>query len=266
MPSPGARLRCCFRGAARPGATVAALALALPVVAGLVAQEEEGRGPPAAYEALRDARLEPAGRIDDGTLRIDRFEFELTGGDLYVLPDGGAAGDIAVYLGDGTVRCYPPDGVEHQQVEKLLDEDLLEERFDRFVFWLAGDAGTRLRALASAPPGGRAGRANDLLDDRREALLEHQFHNPDSRLLLDLLDARRRRRRLPRRPPYFYAQIDGDDHGWFSIEVEPRAREEVTVFRFDHRREVRNVWMGFHALAEFGDGDAAEPRAHRLSP
>ena len=255
MPPPGARLRCCFRGAARPGATVAALALALPAVAGLVAQEEEGPGPPAAYEALRDARLEPAGRIDAGTLRIDRFTFELSGGDLYVLPDGGVAGDIAVYLGDGVVRCYPPDGVEHQQVEKFLDEDLLEEPFDRFVFWLAGDAGARLRALASGPPGRRAGRANDLLDDRREALLEHQFHNPDSRLLLDLLTPASTPP-PPRRPPYFYAQIDGDDHGWFSIEVEPRAREEVTVFRFDHRREVRNVWMGFHALAEF-DGDAA---------
>ena len=31
----------------------------------------------------------------------------------------------------------------------------------------------------------------------------------------------------------------------------------MTVFRFDQRRKVRNVWMGFHALAEF-DGAAAE--------
>ena len=152
MPSPQSPLPHLLRGAA-----LAALA-ALPLAAGQSDREEDGPGPPAAYEALRDARLEPGGRIEAGTLRIDRFTFELTGGDLYVLPDGGAAGDVAVYLGDGVVRCYPPDGVEHQQVEKFLDEDLLEEPFDRFVFWLAGDAGARLRALPAArraaTPGG----------------------------------------------------------------------------------------------------------------
>ena len=158
----------------------------LPLAAGQDGSDGDEPRKPAAYQALVDAALEPAGRIDGGTLRVDRFEFELSGGNLYVLPNGGAAGDVAVYLGDGLVRAYPPDGVEHQQVEKFLDEDLLEERFDRFVFWLAGDAGARLRALAGGPPGQRAGRASDLLDDRREALLEHQFYNPDSRLLLEM--------------------------------------------------------------------------------
>ena len=250
MPSPGSPQR-----HARRGAALAALAV-LPLAAGQDGRDGDEPEPPAAYRALVDAALEPAGRIDGGRLRIDRFEFELIGGDLYALPHGDADGDVAVYLGDGVVRAWPPDGVEHQQVEKFLDEDLLEERFDRFVFWLAGDAGARLRALAGGPPGARAERANDLLDDRREALLEHQFHNPDSRLLLDML-APATAAQNTRRPPYFYAQIDGDDHGWFTIEIEPRAREEVTVFRFDRRRKVRNVWMGTHALAEF-DGGAAE--------
>ena len=250
MPFPGSPQRRALHGAA-----LAVLAV-LPLAASQDGRDGDEPEPPAAYQALVDAALEPAGRIDGGRLRIDRFEFELTGGDLYALPHGAAAGDVAVYLGDGVVRAWPPDGVEHQQLEKFLDEDLLEERFDRFVFWLTGDAGTRLRALAGGAPGERAGRANDLLDDRREALLEHQFHNPDSRLLLDML-APAAAAPDPRRPPYFYAQIDGDDHGWFTIEIEPRAREEVTVFRFDRRRKVRNVWMGTHALAEF-DADAAE--------
>ena len=250
MPSPGPPRRHPLRGVAP------AMLAAFTLAAGQGAGDHDAPAPPAAYQALVDAALESAGRIDNGALRIDRFEFELTGGDLYVLPHGSAAGDIAVYLGDGLVRAYPPDGVEHQQVEKFLDEDLLEERFERFVFWLAGDAGTRLRALAGGQPGRRAGRATDLLHDRREALLEHQFHNPDSRLLLDLL-APASALPPPRRPPYFFAQIDGDDHGWFTVEIEPRAREEVTVFRFDQRRKVRNVWMGFHALDEFA-GEVAE--------
>ena len=204
MPSPGSLQRHALRGAA-----MAALAV-LPLAAAQDGRDGDEPEPPAAYQAMVDAALEPAGRVDAGALRIDRFEFELTGGDLYVLPHGSAAGDIAVYLGDGVVRAWPPDGVEHHQLEKFLDEDLLEEHFDRFVFWLTGDAGARLRALAAGPPGRRAGRADDLLADRREALLEHQFHNPDSRLLLDLV-APASAPSPPRRPPYFYAQIDGDD-------------------------------------------------------
>lgn len=254
LPAPASRPRRRFRGAA------AAVLLALPLAAAPGAQEAaDGPRQPAAYEALRNARLEPAGRIDGGTLRIDRFTFELGGGDLYVLPDGGAAGDIAVYLGDGVVRCYPPDGVEHQQVEKFLDDDLLEEPFDRFVFWLAGDSGARLRALADGAAGRQAGRANDLLAERRKALLEHQFENPDSRLLLDRLAPASPP--LPARPAFFHGQIDGDDHGWFSIEIEPRTREEVVVLRFDERRKAPDVWLGFHALAEFGGG-AAGGAAH----
>ncbi len=252
--------------AARPGArpalrlaAVCAVLPALALTAGARAEDEGALGPPAAYEALVETRLEPAGRIDGGLLRIDRFEFELTGGDLYLLPRDDERVTVAVYLGDGVVRCYPPDGVEHQQVEKFLDADFLEEEFDRFVFWLAGPAGGELRALADGPRGRQARRANDLLNDRREALLERRHENPDSRLLLDILSPASTSP-APRRPAYFYAQIDGDDEDWFSIEIEPRAREEVSVSRLRRRdrRNYRNTWLGFHALAEFGADVAAQ--------
>ena len=247
---------------ARPALRLAAAVAALPglvLAAGARGDDEDALGPPPAYEALVETRLEPAGRIDGGSLQIDRFEFELTGGDLYLLPRDDERVTVAVYLGDGVVRCYPPDGVEHQQVEKFLDEDFLEEEFDRFVFWLAGPAGRELRALAAGPPGRQAGRANDLLEDRREALLERRHENPDSRLLFDIL-APASTIPAPRRPAYFYAQVDGDDEDWFSIEIEPLAREEVSVSRFRRRdrRNYRNTWLGFHALVEFGEDVAAQ--------
>ena len=182
---------------------------------------------------------------------------------------------VAVYLGDGLVRCYPPDGVEHQQLEKLIDEDYLEEEFDRFVFWFTDDTADRLRDLAGDTEGREARKANDLLENRREELLEGPAQNPDSRLLVDLLSPSLDTDGLPR-PSYFYAQIDGDDHGWFSIEIEPREREEVTVYRFDKRRRILNIWMGFHALTDFddaaatraleGDGDASASVALLIEP
>ena len=38
---------------------------------------------------------------------------------------------------------------------------------------------------------------------------------------------------------------------WFSIEIEPRDLEEVTIWEFDSRRKLTDVWMGFHARDEF---------------
>ena len=236
--------------------SAALLALAaVPLSTTAPDDESEGLGPPPAYDELRAARLEPAGRIRDGRLRVDRVEFELAEGDLYVATVDDHV-SIAVYLGDGVVRCYPPDGVEHQQVEKFLDEDYLEEDFDRFVFWFTDDTGDRLRRLADQTPGREINKANELLEDRREELLEQQLENPDSRVLLDLFSARSDVPADPTRS-YVYTQIDGDDRGWFSIQIEPRAREEVTIYRFDRGHNVTNVWMGFHALTDFDETVAA---------
>ena len=238
------------------GAVLFALVAVPLATAALDEDDAQLLGPPPAYTQLIDARLEPAGQIRDGRLRIDRFEFELSQGDLYLLAPVENQVAVAVYVGDGLVRCYPPDGVEHQQLEKLLDEDYLEEEFDRFVFWFTDDTADRLRDLADDTQGREARKANDLLKDRREELLERPAENPDSRLLVDLLSPSLDTDGF-RRPSYFYAQIDGDDHGWFSIEIEPREREEVSVYRFDKPRRIPNIWMRFHALTDF-DSRTAE--------
>jgi len=234
--------------------SLVALSLALVSVAAPRGQEDvHGLGPPPLYQALVDGDLEPAGHIQDQRITIDRFEFAFTNGDLYVLAPMAGQPAIAVFLGDGVVTAYPPDGVEHQQLEKFLDdEDQIEEEFDRLVFWLAGDLGTRLRALADDTVGKDADDAQDVLEDRREALLEHERKNPDARVVIDLLsmdDANPGP--LPR--SYFSAEVDTDDHGWVSIEIEPHEREEVTITQFDRRRSITDVWMAFHALSDFDD-------------
>jgi hypothetical protein len=212
-----------------------------------------GLGPPPLYTALVEGELEPAGRIQNQRVTIDRFEFELTNGDLYLLAPLEGNPAIAVFLGDGVVRSYPPDGVEHQQLERFLDDDdFLEEPFDRFLFWFTDDTGLRLRALADDFQGRNADDAQDLLDDRREELLEHQLWNPDARVLADLLTPAGAAPTHATRP-FFYAQIDSDDHGWISVEIEPLNREEVQLVRFDRGRKVADYWMGFHALSDFSD-------------
>ena len=231
-------------------------------------EAREPLGPPPIYEELREARLEHAGRIRDGLLRTERFEFELTDGHLYLLATVAGRVTAAVFLGDGQVRFYPPDAVEHHQLDKFLDADYLEESFDRIVFRFSDDTADRLRALANPAPEVDVNKANDLLDDRREELLEHQLINRDSRLVADLLaaqagiDSGKNGDPPPRARGtrgYFVADVHGKDHDWFTIQVEPRDLEEVQISRFNRRHDIRDVWSSFHSLDDFTPGTLPDP-------
>ncbi len=242
----------------RSGAAALAASLLLTGAVAFADDDEPGLGPPPLYDELREADIEPAGHVRGGRLWIDRFELELERGDLYLTQPVGGNSRVAVFLGRGTVRAWPPDGVEHQQLRKLIDEDFLEEEFERFVFWFTGDLDERLRALVTDPPragGGRRARrqrerAADLLEDRREALLEDRLRNPDARVALDLWEPVPGTA-APTEHPYLFGEIDGREHDWFSIEIEPRDREEVSIGKFDRRRKLLDVWMSFHATDEF---------------
>jgi hypothetical protein len=226
---------------------VVALAASITLHAQGTDQTPEPLGPPPLYDALRNAALEPAGHIINGRLVIDRVVFELDEGDLYLLPVEGRV-VAAVYLGDGTLRLYPPDGAEHHQVQRLSNDDLIEDEFERFVFWFTGTVGEDLRALTDGVPASDVNRAADLLTNRREALLEDQLANPDGRLLMDLW--RSSVSSLSETAPYFFAQVDGRDHDWLSIEVEPRRAEEVRVTRYDSARRGTDVWLSANAMVE----------------
>jgi hypothetical protein len=221
---------------------------------------DEPLGAPPLYDELREATLEPAGHIRDGRLRVDRFTFELTDGALYLLEPVGGRVTGAVFLGRGLIRAYPPDAVEHQQIKKLLDADFLEERFERLVLRFTDDTADRLRALAAPSAGGDTGKANDVFADRRDLLFKDQMWNPDSRVFAGLIERGPEEPDGPGAavpatgPAYFLAIVDGQKHGWFTVEIEPRDLEAVRVSRYDSGHNLRDVWMGAHALAGL-DGD-----------
>ena len=217
-------------------------------------RDDEALGPPPLYEALRAAQVTHVGHIHDQPLRLDRFELELTDGDLYLAPEIGGVVSTAVFLGDGLVRAYPPDAVEHHQLKKLSDEHHLEEEFDRLVLRFTDDTAERLRSVATLAPERDTDKANDLVKDRRTHWLERQLSNPDSRVLEDLL--RRQAGALPQGRAYVLADIDSKDDGWLAIEIEPNDLEEVRLSRYDRRRRVLDTWMNFNILSDYG-------RAHR---
>ena len=227
--------------------------------------DDEGLGPPPLYDELREAQVTHAGHIRDGRLRIDRFEIELRDGHLYLAPEIDGVVSTAVFLGDGLVRAYPPDAIEHHQLEKLSDEHHLEEAFDRLFLRFTDDTADRLAALTTAAPERDTDKANDLLEDRRRDRLSRQLINPDSRVLEDLL--RRQAGALPPGRAYVLADIDSKDHGWLTIEVDPNEPEEVRLSRYDRGRRTVDVWMSFNILSDYEplhrdavlDGFAVDP-------
>lgn len=212
------------------------------------------------YEELRAARLESAGRLRDARFRVDRFDFAFTDAQVFLLAPVAGRVTGAVLLGTGTVRAYPPDAVEHHQLKKFLDADYLEDKFDRVVLRFTDDTGERLRALADPGPPGDLGRASKLYRQQHDNRFKDVLASPDSRVLADLLDGD-----SGRPSPlagYFLALIDGKDHGWFAVEIEPREIEEVSVTHYDKGHEMTDVWMGAHAVAEFeAGGEVPDPFA-----
>ena len=238
---------------------LSAVAAALVVLAPPSLVRARGQEParrPSLYDEQRAAAFEPAGRIRNRDIRLDRFTLQLTDGELYL--SAPVAGQVTgvIFLGRGRITGYPPDGVEHHQLKKLTDEDFVDEAFDRFVSWTSGDLAEQLRALADGSPGRDARLAASVFDDRREALFEEQFINPDSRILAD----RWRPEDSPAAPvrlPYVLMELHGTRRGWFAIEVDADELEEVRLWSFNTARKASETWMGFHALAEFDGARAA---------
>lgn len=225
-------------------------ALALISIAAKPHPPQESIGPPPLYQQLRDARLESAGHIRNGTFWVDRVEIELLDGELYLLEpvEGRITG--AVFLGDGRVKLAPPDAVEHVQFDKLLDEDTLDEEFERAVLRFSDDSAERLRALTVAPSRANLNRAQDAYQDRHEEIFKERLANPDSRILVDLLNGG---------GDYFLAEVDGEDHDWFAIEVEPLEKEEVRLFQYKDRLNIWDTWASFHRLEDYGYQPGSRP-------
>ena len=227
-------------------------------------ESAEGLGPSPRYEALREAEVVHVGQIRNERVRLDRFEIELMDGQLYLAPDVEGIVSPVVLLGDGVLRGYPPDAVEHHQLKKLSDEHSVEEAFDRLVVWSAGDLAEQLRARATPSPEDDADTANRLLETRRKRRLERQLDNPESRVLEDLLQ--REAATLDPDTAYLLAEFDSKDHGWLTAEIEPNETEEVWLYRYDRRRVI-DTWMHFHQVSDYPadhastvlDGFAVDP-------
>jgi hypothetical protein len=165
------------------------------------------------------------------TLRAGPGALHLRSGRIYpAQPVGGPQGAPRefVFVGEGTLEVDPEDAIEAGQLEIYTGAPRLRERFSAAVLVIALDAAAEaIRARPEHPAAGDAigDTARELLEAWRSSR-ERQLLGVEGAILADVL-------RDSGAEGYFAGAFEGERLGRFLYTIEPRAREQVTLGRFE---------------------------------
>ena len=184
--------------------------------------------------------------VRDITLTRDALSISLNRGALAFTEavDGRVTG--AVFLGNGDILAIPPNAIEKQQLFRYTKSALLNEHFEIAVFRFTDGTFDEIlrqyRTHAEEPVD--ADTTNSLLRwesemQRRSAYLNH-------RLLEDILPGSSRQ-------PFFLAQIEATQLGWFDVIYDERRTEEVFVQQSTTLSAQPLVWASFNKRSEVRD-------------
>jgi hypothetical protein len=182
------------------------------------------------------------------TLNRDVLSISLNRGALAFTEtvDGKVTG--AVFLGSGDILAIPPDTVEKQQVFRFTKSALLNEHFETAVFRFTDGTFDEIlkqhRARAQEPVDAEV--VDELLRWESEVQRRAAFLN--ERILADLIGNPDR--------PFFLAQIEAAQRGWFDAIYDERRTEEVFIQQNTSRSDQPLVWASFNKRSEVRDREA----------
>ena len=183
--------------------------------------------------------------VRDITLTRDVLSISLNRGALAFTEaiDGKVTG--AVFLGNGDILAIPPNAAEKQQLFRYTKSALLNEHFETAVFRFTDGTLDEIlkqyRTHAEEPVD--ADTTSNLL--RWEAEIQRRAAFLNDRLLEDLLGNRGR--------PFFLAQIEATQLGWFDAIYDERRTEEVFVQQSTNISPQPLVWASFNKRSEVSD-------------
>lgn len=183
--------------------------------------------------------------IRDISLNRDVFSISFNRGTIAFTEeiDGKVTG--AVFMGSGDILAVPPDRIEKQQLFRYTKSALLNEHFEAAVFRFTD--GTYEEILKQY-----RGHAQEEVDSadaesilRWDAEVQRRAEFLNDRILADLIGVRTH--------PFFLAQIEGKDLGWFDAIYDERRPEEVFVQQNTALSDTPLVWMSFNKRSEVRD-------------
>jgi hypothetical protein len=183
--------------------------------------------------------------VRDITLTRDVLSISLNRGVLAFTEavDGKVTG--AVFMGNGDILAIPPDPVERQQLFRFTKSALLNAHFETAIFrFTDGTFDEILKQYRThAEESVDAEAANTLL--RWESEIQRRALYLNERLLEDLLGNSGR--------PFFLAQIEATQLGWFDAIYDERRTEEVFVQQSTSLSGQPLVWASFNKRSEVRD-------------
>jgi hypothetical protein len=206
--------------------------------------------PDAVLNQLAKIRLDRARvlSVRDITLVRDALSISLNRGALvFTEPvEGRVTG--AVFIGSGDLLVIPPDRAERQQLFRFTKSALLNEHFETALLRFTDDTQAEiLRQHAQhAVEDVDAEDVEELL--RWESELQRRAEYLNSQLLADMIGSAKR--------PFFLAQIEGAQFGWFDAVYDERRAEEVFVQQRTVLSDAPLVWTSFNKRSELADSAA----------
>jgi hypothetical protein len=155
----------------------------------------------------------------------------------------------AVFVGNGDILAIPPDPVEKQQIFRYTKSALLNEHFETAVFRFTDATYDdilkqyRTRAEEAVEP--------EVVDQlmRWESELQRRAEFLNERILADLVSSNSGR-------PFFLAQIEARQRGWFDAIYDERRTEEVFIQQYTMLSDQPLVWASFNKRSEARDREA----------
>lgn len=183
--------------------------------------------------------------VRDITLVRDALSISLNRGALvFTEPvEGRVTG--AVFIGSGDLLVIPPDRAERQQLYRFTKSALLNEHFETALLRFSDDSHAEiLRQHAQhAVEDVDADDVEELL--RWESELQRRAEYLNVQLLADMIGSAKR--------PFFLAQIEGSQFGWFDAVYDERRAEEVFVQQRTVLSDAPLVWTSFNKRSEIAD-------------
>jgi Carboxypeptidase regulatory-like domain/Peptidase family M1 domain len=204
----------------------------------------------------------PFATVNNLVLHRDAAIFTLRSGEIYFAPavEGRTVG--AVFMGEGELKLTPPTENERHSLKLFIDEEALDESFDRLVLRFTDKTFDELKSspqVQMSTNGPQAARAHDAYHDNQILLRKTLRRNMELRTLVDMYN--------PQRPGFFAAFVNGRRHSKLVFQYDPLGIPAVSpeeVLLFSYGDSDGGYWTAFHRVEEYEKGTASSDEDHRI--
>src|SRR5688572_9376342 len=183
--------------------------------------------------------------VRDITINRDVLSISLNRGVIAFTEAVGGKVTGAVFVGSGDILTIPPDAIEKRQLFRYTKSALLTEHFETAIFRFTDETREELLKEVRRNPPETVEAADVEAVLRWESEVQRRGAFLNDRLLADLIGSKTR--------PFFLAQIEGGQLGWFDALYDERRTEEVVIQQHTGPASNPLLWASFNKRSEAGD-------------